>query len=334
MLWRDPPANRPEQQMIGVQFTAQLLDQPPYVVTNSGSWVYAGTGFKDGNQVQRILGYEVDRNFATYPQPSAIPGTYTLVSRSPVTSDSGAADYGNSSVYQALSGARVFAAGTISWSQGLGATGVTDSRIQRTTQNVLDTFVFAPLAPRNVVATRGEAQVSITWSANPESNIRGYNIYRGTSLPVSTTGTPANGTTPLTTTSFLDGALRNGTRCYYTVEAGGQHPGLQDGRQSGQHHSTGVRCPGGSVWPEASRAGSTKNPFVNLSWTDNATNETSHVVERSPDGATFAAVATLGANASSYKDSGASGRTYWYCVRALNAAGSSAPSNMVSAATR
>src|SRR5258708_15755258 len=54
--WRDPPVNRPEQTLIGVQYT-DIVDQnaqgnyAPYVVMNSGNWVYAGSGFKDGDSV-------------------------------------------------------------------------------------------------------------------------------------------------------------------------------------------------------------------------------------------------------------------------------------------
>src|SRR5229473_913740 len=44
--FRDPPVNRPEQTLEGVQFTSSIAfgGTVPYVVTNSSSWVYAGTG--------------------------------------------------------------------------------------------------------------------------------------------------------------------------------------------------------------------------------------------------------------------------------------------------
>src|SRR5439155_22127631 len=84
--WRNPPLNRPEQTLIGVQYTNQtpkLIEGAPYVVTNSGSWVYAGTGFRDGDSVPGIVGYEADRLFNEYPLPNAVSGTYTLLSNSP-----------------------------------------------------------------------------------------------------------------------------------------------------------------------------------------------------------------------------------------------------------
>jgi hypothetical protein len=72
-----------------------------------------------------------------------VNGTYTLLSSSSFPA-SNTTDFANSSVYQAPSGAWVFAAGTIGWSYGLdnysGANAV-DPRIQQTTANVLNAFL-------------------------------------------------------------------------------------------------------------------------------------------------------------------------------------------------
>src|SRR6266705_2862309 len=112
VMLRVPPLNRAEQSLVGVQFTTQVAFNNgayvPYVVTNSGSWVYAGTGFRDGDSVTALVGYEADRLFSQYPQPNAVSGTYTLLSNSPI---GGTSDHANSSVYQAPSGAWVFGAG-------------------------------------------------------------------------------------------------------------------------------------------------------------------------------------------------------------------------------
>jgi hypothetical protein len=50
---------RPEQTMVGVQFSFSSPNVD-YVVTNSSHWVYAGTGFHDGDHVAGIVGYEAD----------------------------------------------------------------------------------------------------------------------------------------------------------------------------------------------------------------------------------------------------------------------------------
>ena len=72
---------------------------------------------------------------------------------------------------------------------------------------------------------------------------------------------------------------------------------------------------------------------IDLSWTDNATNEDNVRIERSPGGAgTWAEVATVGPNVTTYGDTGLSSSTvYDYRVRASNTAGNSAYSNTASA---
>lgn len=73
---------------------------------------------------------------------------------------------------------------------------------------------------------------------------------------------------------------------------------------------------------------------VNLSWTDNSTNEDNFRVERSLDGAVFTQVASVGANVKTYTDSGLqAATTYYYRVRASNAAGFSNYTNLASATT-
>jgi muconolactone delta-isomerase len=157
--WRDPVLNRPEQTLIGVQYTAEMRNDAyyPYVVTNSSNWVYAGTGFRDGDSVSALVGYEGDHYFSTYPAPTAVAGTFTLLSRSPYTNSSGAADFANSSIYQAPSGAWVFGSGTIAWSWGLddyGNRGALDARIQQTTANILNRFVASYARPKGATPLR------------------------------------------------------------------------------------------------------------------------------------------------------------------------------------
>jgi regulation of enolase protein 1 (concanavalin A-like superfamily) len=68
------------------------------------------------------------------------------------------------------------------------------------------------------------------------------------------------------------------------------------------------------------------NGRMNLSWTDNSNNETGFVIERKTGaGGTYAQVATVGANATSYSDGGpAPGTQYFYRVRAANGTAASA----------
>ncbi|CAD7813002.1 Tetanus toxin [Chryseobacterium aquaeductus] len=63
---------------------------------------------------------------------------------------------------------------------------------------------------------------------------------------------------------------------------------------------------------------------LTVNWTDNATNETNYVLERSLNGTAFTVIATLPANSTSYNDTGLAPNTqYYYRVKATNAADSS-----------
>lgn len=88
----------------------------------------------------------------------------------------------------------------------------------------------------------------------------------------------------------------------------------------------------------AVRSGSLTKQRIDLSWTDNATNETSYVVERSLDGNTgwVELASSLPANTTSYRDTALQRRTtYYYRVFAEDSTGTkSDPSNVASATTK
>lgn len=75
---------------------------------------------------------------------------------------------------------------------------------------------------------------------------------------------------------------------------------------------------------------------IGLTWTDNATDETGFIIERSTtSGSGFTSIATPAADATSYTDTGLTpGTTYYYRISAANASGQSTASAESSATTR
>lgn len=138
--WRSSPVNRPEQELVGTQYTSKPGAGKNYVATSSGHWVYTNTGVKDGDIIKGIVGYETNRMVSSAPLPSGT--NYTILANSLLPSGN---DYHNASFYEAISGARVFSSGTMSWSWGLDSykSAAVDARIQQITKNILDNFINA-----------------------------------------------------------------------------------------------------------------------------------------------------------------------------------------------
>ncbi len=71
-----------------------------------------------------------------------------------------------------------------------------------------------------------------------------------------------------------------------------------------------------------------------VNWSDNSTNETNYILERSTDGTNFSEIATLGANVISYNEAGLNPNTqYYYRVKAINATESSVYTSIASITT-
>lgn len=73
---------------------------------------------------------------------------------------------------------------------------------------------------------------------------------------------------------------------------------------------------------------------INISWVDNATDETAFELERSADGITFVKITDIGFDLEYFQNIGLAATTkYWYRILAKNSAGKSAYSNIASATT-
>ena len=68
-------------------------------------------------------------------------------------------------------------------------------------------------------ATPGPNSVSLAWNANTDADLAGYRVYRSTTSPVSTVGTPLNGATLLTSPAYVDNTAVGGTAYFYVVQA-------------------------------------------------------------------------------------------------------------------
>jgi rhamnogalacturonan endolyase len=87
--------------------------------------------------------------------------------------------------------------------------------------------------------------------------------------------------------------------------------------------------------PSSLTATAVSSSRIDLSWTDDSSDEDGFKIERSTDGTSFTQIATVGANVTTYSDTGLSASTtYYYRVRAHNSAGDSSYSNTANATTQ
>ncbi|MFL5242206.1 MAG: fibronectin type III domain-containing protein [Gemmataceae bacterium] len=181
--------------------------------------------------------------------------------------------------------------------------------------------VPAPGAPASVSANHGDGQVVVSWSASPGAT--SYNVFRST-----TSG--SEGKTPwvfgLTSTSFTDSGLVNGTTYYYEVSA--VNPGGQSPLSSEVSATPQVPAPGAP----SSVAITAGDGQVSLFWTA-ASGATSYDVYRSTtQGGEGATPLQTNVSLTSFTDSGLTdGTTYYYEISAVNAGGESPLSSEVSA---
>ncbi len=180
-----------------------------------------------------------------------------------------------------------------------------------------------PAAPTGVNAAAGNNQVTLSWNA--VSGATSYNVKRSL-----TPGGPYE-TNATASTSYVDSTAVNWTTYYYVVSAVNT---VGEGANSSEVSAKPQPAPTVPAAPAGLTAVAVSRSQINLSWIDNSTDETGFKIERSQDGITFTQIGTVGSNVTAVANTGLSRRTtYYYRVRAYNAAGNSAYSNIASATT-
>ncbi|RKH48057.1 N,N-dimethylformamidase beta subunit family domain-containing protein [Corallococcus sicarius] len=133
--FRDLPAPRPENALLGVQFAARWHQWPfPTVITAPDHWAFAGTGLKHGDTLWMANGYEVDQLVNNGRQPSGVD----VLAESPSLSLQGGFGFAHM-VVRKQGDAYVFSSGGIDFVQKLAGVGdrVPDARAGRIVANVL-----------------------------------------------------------------------------------------------------------------------------------------------------------------------------------------------------
>ena len=185
-----------------------------------------------------------------------------------------------------------------------------------------------PLAPTDLAATAvSETQINLTWT-DASADETGFRVERS---PDGLTFSELV-VLPADATTFSDTPLAPATTYWYRVQAfsGAGASAFTDPVSA----TTLPPPPPPPLAPTDLVATAASDTQINLTWTDNATDETGLRVERSTDGLTFGELVVLPADASTFSDTPLTpATTYWYRVQAFSAAGASAFTDPVSATT-
>lgn len=186
----------------------------------------------------------------------------------------------------------------------------------------------APSAPSAVAATAGNGSVSLSWSAptsNGGSPLTGYVVYYSTTSGAELTGSSYSTTATTATIS----SLSNGTTYYFEVVAANAYG---NSGVSNEASATPAGVPSAPTLNSAT-PGAGK---VTLSWSAPTSNGgsalTGYVVYDGTTATPATKVTTVSSTTTSVSVSGlTAGTTYYFDVVATNTAGSSTPSNVLSA---
>jgi titin len=188
-----------------------------------------------------------------------------------------------------------------------------------------------PAAPTNLTATSSTTEtgtINLRWTDNA-TNESGYKVERSTDgrnfYPLS--GTGVNGTSSRNT------GLTAGRLYYYRVYAWNA-VGTSDYSNVASAVAGQAGTPTTPAPPSGLAASAVSTSQINLTWSDNATNETGYRVERSTNGTTWSLFSNLGVNRNSVSVTGLTANTkYFFRVQALGSSGNSGWSNTASATT-
>jgi predicted phage tail protein len=174
------------------------------------------------------------------------------------------------------------------------------------------------------------SQINLAWTDNA-NNETGFKIERCQGAGCSNFA--QINTVGANVTTYSDTGLTASTSYSYRVRA------TNLGGDSAYSNTASATTPATSTVPAAPSnltATVVSNSQVNLSWTDNSNNETGFKIERCQGSGctTFVQVAQVGANVTTFNNTGLARNTrYRFRVRAFNAVGNSAYSNIAAART-
>ncbi|HEV3113120.1 MAG TPA: N,N-dimethylformamidase beta subunit family domain-containing protein [Candidatus Binataceae bacterium] len=158
----------PEDALIGEMYNEKEPMSVDVVIGNTTNSIFNGTGLSPGDHLTNLVGYEADQLYFNAPV-----GTQQIT-HSPYTFTDGTLNFSDITLYQAKSGAAVFATGSMQWNwglaQGVQSTSFVSPAARRMMTNMLARLITPPTPPSAYVGLRGAATAS-TSTASSRLNV-------------------------------------------------------------------------------------------------------------------------------------------------------------------
>jgi hypothetical protein len=189
--------------------------------------------------------------------------------------------------------------------------------------------VPAPTAPTNLMAiASGTSTINLTWIDN-SNNETSFILQRSLTAG---SGFVTIATLAANTVSYSNTGLNSSTTYYYRIQSSNSNGNSTWSNIASATTSTS----GPPAAPSNLTAISAGCNSIKLNWLDNSSNEANFELLRSTSqNGSYSIVATLPVNTTTFTNTGLiKGRKYYYKVRAINASGNSAWSNIANAVPR
>jgi len=175
----------------------------------------------------------------------------------------------------------------------------------------------APNAPTGLSASAGNELIVLSWNANTETDLKGYNVHRSTT---SGSGFIKINNSVVQAVSYIDSDLTNGTTYYYKITA-------QDTSGNESSYSSEVNAAPTSTNVDTEKPSAPSDlsaaagiTAIDLSWTANTESDLAgyKIYQSTTSGSDYTVIATVG-KTTQYQDGLVqSNITYYYAITALD----------------
>jgi hypothetical protein len=170
--WRQAPLNRPEQALVGADYTSFGVTEGAFRVLDASSWIFAGTHLNESDELTSSVQGEFD---TVHPGQPTTPSDIDVIAAAPVMLF-GTPTEATMSYYTAPSGAGVFSGGVTYWPCMANAScpvpPATAAALNQMTGNILEAFAAGPAGQQHPSTSKpGPTAAALVSTAKTQQSV-------------------------------------------------------------------------------------------------------------------------------------------------------------------